>query len=119
MPVLVWSRRFTADGDLRRQAMERWDIDVLGSAEKVAAHSDIVSIHLALTKDTRGFVDAEVLRHLRPGATLINTARAKCSITALTETIREKGLRVGLDVFAHEPNGAEGQFDDPSCRCPM
>ena len=114
MPVLVWSRRFTADADLRRQATEQWGVQVMGSAEKVAAHSDIVSVHLALTKDTRGFVDSEVLRHLRQGATLINTARAEVlDYAALAEAIRDKELRVGLDVFANEPSGAEGRFDDP------
>jgi D-3-phosphoglycerate dehydrogenase / 2-oxoglutarate reductase len=119
MPVLVWSRRFTADSDLRRHVMDEWNVEVMGSAEKVAAHADIISIHLALTKDTRGFVDAEVLRHVRHGAMLINTARAEVlDYQALAEAIREKGLRVGLDVFANEPSGAEGSFSDPIVSLP-
>jgi D-3-phosphoglycerate dehydrogenase / 2-oxoglutarate reductase len=119
MPVLVWSRRFTANGDLRREAMEQWGIEVMGSAEKVAAHADVISIHLALTKDTRGFVDADVLRQARPGAMLINTARAEVlDYNALGDAIREKGLRVALDVFANEPAGAEGPFNDPIMSLP-
>jgi D-3-phosphoglycerate dehydrogenase len=114
MPVLVWSRRFTTNGDLRRQATEEWGIEVINSVEQVAAQSDVLSIHLALTKDTRGVVDARVLSHLRPGAIVINTARAEVlDYPALAAAIREKGLRVGLDVFANEPAGAEGTFDDP------
>ena len=119
MHVLVWSRRFTSNADMRREAIEQWGIEVMGSAEKVVAHADVISIHLALTKDTRGFVDADVLRHARHGAMLINTARAEVlDYSALAEAIREKGLRVGLDVYANEPAGAEGAFDDPILSLP-
>jgi D-3-phosphoglycerate dehydrogenase len=38
--------------------------------------------------------------------------------TALAEAVRTKGLRVGLDVFANEPAGAEGAFDDPLLSLP-
>ena len=119
MPVLVWSRRFTTDSAARRQAVDDLGVQVMGSAEKVAAHADIVSIHLALTKDTRGFVDAEVLKHMKPGAMLVNTARAEVlDYTAVAEAVREKGIRVGLDVFANEPTVAEGSFDDPLLQLP-
>jgi D-3-phosphoglycerate dehydrogenase len=119
MPVLVWSRRFTSNADLRRQAIDQWGIQVMGSAEKVAAHADVISVHLALSKDTRHFVDAEILSQVKPGAMLINTARAEVlDYTALAEAVRTKGLRVGLDVFANEPTGAEGAFDDPLLSLP-
>ena len=119
MPVIVWSRRFTANADLGRQAVEDLGVQVMPSAEKVAAHADIVSIHLALTKDTRGFVDADVLKHIKPGAMLINTARAEVlDYAAVAEAVRDKNLRVGLDVFANEPTAAEGAFNDPLLQLP-
>jgi D-3-phosphoglycerate dehydrogenase len=119
MPVLVWSRRFTTDSAARRHAVDDLGVQVMGSAEKVAAHADIVSIHLALTKDTRGFVDADVLKHMKPGAMLVNTARAEVlDYVAVAEAVREKGIRVGLDVFASEPTTAEGSFDDPLLQLP-
>jgi D-3-phosphoglycerate dehydrogenase len=119
MPALVWSRRFTSNAELRRQAIDQWGIQVMGSAEKVAAHADVISVHLALSKDTRHFVDAELLSQVKPGAMLINTARAEVlDYTALAEAVRTKGLRVGLDVFANEPTGAEGAFDDPLLSLP-
>jgi D-3-phosphoglycerate dehydrogenase len=119
MPVLVWSRRFTTNADHRRQAIEEWGVEVRASAEKVAAHADIVSIHLALTKDTRGLVDAGVIAQLKPGAMLINTARAEVlDYAAVAQAVRERGLRVGLDVFANEPTAAEAPFDDPLLRLP-
>ncbi len=119
MPMLVWSRRFTSNAELRRQAIEQWDIQVMASAEKVAAHADVISIHLALSKDTRGFVGAEILGQVKPGAMLINTARAEVlDYAALADAVRTRGLRVGLDVFANEPTGAEGLFDDPLLSLP-
>jgi D-3-phosphoglycerate dehydrogenase len=119
MPTVVWSRRFTADAAARKQAMDDFGIEVLGSAEKVAARADIVSIHLALTRETRGFVDAELLRHLKDNAMLINTARGEVlDYAALAAAIPEKKLRVGLDVFASEPADAEGSFDDPILALP-
>ena len=119
MPVLVWTRRFTTDSEARRQAVDEWGIQVMASPEKVAAHADVVSIHLALTKDTRGFVDGEVLRHMKTGAMLINTARAEVlDYTAVAEAVRDKNIRVALDVFANEPTAAEGAFDDPLLRLP-
>ena len=113
MPVLVWSRRFTSNAELRRQAIEQWDLQVVDSVEQVAAQADVISIHLALTKDTRNFVGAELLEQVKPGAMLINTARAELlDYAALADAVRTKGLRVGLDVFANEPTAAEGTLDD-------
>jgi D-3-phosphoglycerate dehydrogenase len=48
---------------------------------------------------------------MRPGAYLINTARGSVvDEAALAEAVKEKGLRVGLDVYAEEPAGASGEF---------
>ncbi len=114
MSVLVWSRRFCDDDVARDQAAESFDIEILPSAEDVVEQSDVISIHLALTKETRGFVNGALLAHLKPGASLINTARAEVvDHDALAAAVREKGLRLGLDVFANEPSGATGEFSDP------
>jgi D-3-phosphoglycerate dehydrogenase len=119
MPVLVWSRRFTSNAELRRQAIEQWDLQVVDSVEQVAAQADVISIHLALTEETRNFVGAELLEQVKPGAMLINTARAELlDYAALADAVRTKGLRVGLDVFANEPTAAEGTLDDPLLSLP-
>jgi len=113
MPVVVWSRRF-ANADARRQAIEESGIEVVDGPEQVMARGDIVSVHLALTKETRGLVGASLLGHAKPGAMFINTARGEVvDYQALAEAIRDRGLRVGLDVFAHEPATAEGAMTDP------
>ena len=54
-----------------------------------------------------------MLRRLRPGASLINTARAEIiDYDALRAVTREKQLRVALDVFPSEPSASTGDFAD-------
>jgi D-3-phosphoglycerate dehydrogenase len=114
MNVLVWSRRFSEDGTARDEAASNHDVEIVSTPAELMSRSDIVSVHLALTKETRGFVNAALLRHARKGACLINTARAEViDQPALIAAAREKGLRLGLDVFASEPAGAAGAFEDP------
>jgi D-3-phosphoglycerate dehydrogenase len=127
MPLAIWSRRF--DGEDR--ALDERDAILLGLEEvyrgatfaptpsEVAARSDVLSVHVALSKETKGLVDAAVLRRLKAGALLINTARADVvDPAALEEAVRERGLRVALDVFASEPPGSTGEFTDPIVQLP-
>ena len=119
MPIVVWSRRLALDAAARRLLAQEAGIEVADTPEVVAARADVLSIHLALTKETRGFVNADLLRHVKPGAMIINTARAEVmDDTALAAAIADKKLRVGLDVFANEPSGAEGSIADPILALP-
>jgi D-3-phosphoglycerate dehydrogenase len=73
----------------------------------------VLSVHLALNAETRGMVNASVLDALKPGSYVINTARGEVlDYVALEKAVRERGVRVGLDVFAAEPSGATGAFSD-------
>jgi D-3-phosphoglycerate dehydrogenase len=113
MPIVVWSRRFARDPEARMAAVEDFGAEVAGSPADVLARADIVSVHLALGKETRGFVSAELLQYLRPGAIFINTARGEVvDYAALESAVRDKGIRVGLDVFANEPGSATGAFSE-------
>lgn len=69
------------------------------------AESDVVSLHLPETDETRGLIDAQAMDMMRPGAVLINTARGGLvEETALVARLRDGRLRAaGLDVFAMEP----------------
>ena len=124
MPVVAWSRRCdgadraVADAELAELGLElaarQVPIRLAPSPAEVAARCEVLSIHLALAAGTRGLVDAEVLGRLRPGAMLINTARAEVvDAAALEAAVRARGLRLGLDVFAAEPAGGSGEFSDP------
>ena len=67
--------------------------------------SDVVTIHVPLTDETDGLLDARRLGLLRDGACLINTARgAIVDEDALVSELSSGRLRAGLDVFTHEPH---------------
>jgi D-3-phosphoglycerate dehydrogenase / 2-oxoglutarate reductase len=114
MPVVVWSRRFQHDQEARTRAAEEFGVRIVDHPHEAVSPSDVVSLHLALTKETRGLVDADLLRLLRRGAVIINTARAEIvDYAALGEVVRNNGVRAGLDVFADEPPAATGTIADP------
>ena len=117
MPIVVWSRRFATGTD--RIANEPMPVQLAKSPAEVAGRSDVLSVHLALNADTKGLVNASVLDKLKPGSYFINTARAEVvDHAALEKAVRERSIRVGLDVFAAEPSGAGGTFSDPIVALP-
>jgi D-3-phosphoglycerate dehydrogenase len=86
-------------------------ITVVETPAEVAERCDILSIHLAASPLTKNIVNAEVLGKLKPGAFVINTARADVmDYKALAQAVREKGIRVGVDVYPGEPAGATADF---------
>ena len=72
--------------------------------------SDIVSIHVPLAPTTRHLIDRNVLRRMKPGAFLINTARGPIvDEQALVEALESGWIAgAGLDVFEEEPIVAPG-----------
>lgn len=113
MPVLVWSRRFAEDAAARAEAEEQLGVEIVESPADLVSRADIISVHLALTKETRGFVNGALLAQAKSGAMFVNTARGEVvDYAALEAAAKEKGLRVGLDVFANEPSSATGTFVD-------
>jgi len=111
MPILVWSRRFATGKE--SVAGEPIPMQLAGSPAEVAERSDVLSVHLALNADTKGLVGASVLDKLRRGSYFINTARGEVvDYAALEQAVRERDIRVGLDVFAAEPASAAGEFKD-------
>jgi len=115
MPILVWSRRFAERGAAALDELPGGlEITIIHSPEEVVERADVVSVHVALTRETRNLVDAALLNRMKPGAFFINTARAEVvDYAALAEAVRTKGLRVALDVYAAEPSAAAGEFTDP------
>jgi D-3-phosphoglycerate dehydrogenase len=75
------------------------------SLEQVLAESHVLSLHLPLTGETRGLVDAGFLAQVRPGVLLINTARGELIVEDDLLHALESG-RVGgaaLDTLTQEP----------------
>jgi D-3-phosphoglycerate dehydrogenase len=111
MPIVVWSRRFAAGHRDREETAV--PVHVAKTPQEVAERCDVLSVHLALTADTRGLVNASVLDRLRPGSSFINTARGEVvDYAALARAVRDRHIRVALDVFAAEPKEATGEFKD-------
>jgi phosphoglycerate dehydrogenase-like enzyme len=105
MKVVVWDR--TGSSSQPDQfGVRRLPLDDL------LAISDIVSIHLRLSDETRGLLNREMLRKMKPGAIIINTSRgAIIDEPALIEALQEKRLAgAGLDVFGTEPLPAESEL---------
>jgi D-3-phosphoglycerate dehydrogenase len=111
MPIVVWSRRFASGKE--RIADAPVPMQLARSPQEAGERSDVLSVHLALNADTKGLVGSAVLDKLKPGSYFINTSRAEVVDYAALETaIRERNVRVGLDVFAVEPPGGTGEFKD-------
>jgi glyoxylate reductase len=73
--------------------------------DELLAESDVVTIHVPLTDETRGFVDARRLALMQDGSCLVNTSRGQVvDEAALVAELVSGRLRAGLDVFAHEPD---------------
>lgn len=94
MQVMAWNRTPKPDAPAPLAALDR-----------LLAQSDVISLHLALNEETRGFLHAERIARMKPGAILINTARgALMDEAALLAALRGGHLRhAGLDVFHAEP----------------
>lgn len=77
--------------------------------------SDVVTLHVPLTAETHGLLDARRLALLRDGACLINTARgAIVDEDALVAELASRRLRAGLDVFVQEPDVPQALLDLPN-----
>lgn len=104
MRVLYWSR--TRKPDVEADLGVEWR-----SLDELLRESDFVSLHVALTPETRGLIGAHALSLMKDDAILVNTARGPIVDTAaLIEALREQ--RIGgaaLDVYDREPL----PLDDP------
>jgi phosphoglycerate dehydrogenase-like enzyme len=94
MRVIVWTMH-----PERYAGVEFVELDVLYRT------SDVVSLHLRLSPETRGLVSATQFAMMKPGAILINTARgAIVDEEAMIEALATGRIAgAGLDVFATEP----------------
>jgi len=104
------------------EALARADsagITFVDDTATLLAQSDIVSLHVPGSPDTKGLVDAEFLALMKDKAILLNTSRGDVvDEAALIEAMDTRGLRAGLDVFAKEPGRGTGEFRSELARHP-
>jgi len=77
--------------------------------DRLLAESHVVSLHLLLNDETRGFVSGQRIAAIRPGVILVNTARgALVDEAAMIDALKSGHIRhAGLDVFNIEPLPAD------------
>src|SRR3954467_8631703 len=94
MKVIAWNRT-----PKTHAGVEFVELDTL------LKHSHVVSLHLLLNDETRGFISRERIAQMKPGVIFVNTARAAIvDETAMIEALRQGPIRhAGLDVFNTEP----------------
>ena len=94
---------YVPDATFTEHGVTRVDLDTL------LRESDVVSLHVVLTRETRHLIDTKQLALMKPRAILINTSRGPCvHEPALIEAL-QRGQIAGaaLDVFEHEPLSAD------------
>ena len=97
MTVLAWSAR----GDNTRVAAA--DAHAMSKGE-ILREADVITLHLRLTPETRGFLGPRELSLMKRSAILINTGRgALVEREALLDALAQGRIRAGLDVFHDEP----------------
>ncbi len=75
---------------------------------------DIVSLHLPATPQTKGLFNKKLFGFMKPNSFLINTARADLiDQDAMIEAIKEKNIRVAMDVIKNEPEDKAAEIKSP------
>ncbi len=94
LKVIAWNRSKLSDAPVPMRALE-----------EVLSSSDIISLHLSLTDETRAFISRQRLGLMKPGAILVNTARAGVvDEAAVIERLTSGQLgHYATDVFMKEP----------------
>ena len=99
MDVLVWGR----EGSLSRAQADGYT--VAADRRDLFERSDVLSLHLKLTGETRGIVTAADLARMKPDALLVNTSRAELIETGALEAALRRGRPgfAAVDVYEEEP----------------
>ncbi|MBX3416110.1 MAG: ACT domain-containing protein [Pirellulaceae bacterium] len=105
MEVAAWSRSLTPE---KAEALE---VGFAPSLVDLVRISDVISVNVAATPETEHLINEEVIAAIRPGTIFVNTSRGSVvDQVALTQAVKDRDIRVGLDVFADEPNGNSADF---------
>ena len=96
------------------------DAACFATLPELLAASDVVSLHVPASPETKNLVDADFLDAMKPGALLVNTSRGDVVDEAALLAVLDAGrVRAGLDVFADEPVSGAAEWDSPLARHPQ
>jgi D-3-phosphoglycerate dehydrogenase len=99
----------------RSDKLSHGNVEPTVSLDDLLARSDVVSLHLPETPETKGLFGAREIRAMRKGAFLINNARGSLvDIPALAEALKDGHLAgAAVDVFPSEPKSNKDPFESP------
>lgn len=101
MNLIAWSQNLT-----EARAAEQAVTAV--SQSELLSTADVVSIHLVLSRRSRGLLGAAELAMMKPGAILVNTSRGPIvDEAALIDAVNQRRIRAALDVYDTEPLPAD------------
>ncbi|MCG9895068.1 MAG: 3-phosphoglycerate dehydrogenase family protein [Fimbriimonadaceae bacterium] len=113
MNIIAFSRWMTPE------VAAALNIGRAASLTELAKQAEIVSVHAALSPQTKGMLDAEFFAALRPGTIFINSSRSEVvDEPALIEVLKSGRIAAGLDVFDGEPAGSTGTVSSPLAELP-
>lgn len=113
MNIVAWSQNLT---DEQAQATDVRKV----SKQALFAESDFLTIHVRLSERTRGLVNSETFRWMKPTAFLVNTSRGPIiDEAALIQALREHRIAgAAIDVYDREPLSADHRLRDvPNLIC--
>jgi D-3-phosphoglycerate dehydrogenase len=115
MDILVWGQK----ASLERAAAAGYT--PAGNQEELFARSDVLSLHVRLTRETRGIVGPHDLARMKPTALIVNTARAELIAPgALLQALKQgRPGYAAVDVYEEEPivNGDHPFLSMPNVLC--
>jgi D-3-phosphoglycerate dehydrogenase len=84
--------------------------------DELLTRADVVTVHVPLTRATRGLIDHEAIAKLKPGSIVLNVARGGViDEAAVAAALRSGHLGgAGIDVFEHEPPTDSPLLDAPN-----
>jgi phosphoglycerate dehydrogenase-like enzyme len=87
-------------------------VERMTNLETLLRQSDVVTLHVVLTKETRHMISGPQLAMMKPTAVLINTSRGFCvDQNAVAEALQQNRIAgAALDVFEYEPIPADSPF---------
>ena len=85
------------------------------SIKELVSSSDIISLHVPETSQTKNLINKEVIKQIKPGAILINYARGEVvDLDALAAALKSKHLSgAAIDVYPWEPEKNGDKFETP------
>ena len=105
MEVIAWSRGLTD------QKAAELGVSRATSVDELIEKCDIISLHVALTPETKHLISADRIARMKAGTILLNTARGPIvDNVALAEALKRGRIRAGVDVYENEPGVGDGEF---------